>query len=222
MWRYRPCEARNATGSITAQYFSFGQSIGSSKYCYTPDFFSTPRVVKIRDLHSCKATLGVNWSTALGSIRELTDSTGNIQSQYSYEPYGRLSQPLGTTNSDFQYASYYTHLRSGLSLAAHRVYSPVFGRWISRDPMGESEQVNLYAYIGNSPLKTVDPSGNGDCPEGSGDCNHPADMQPWPPDKHCCDIGGGRSGIWDAYGRGYWVYDPNPYGEKCLWYPAFR
>ena len=33
------------------------------------------------------------------------------------------------------------------------------GRWLSRDPIGESGGINLYGYVGNSPVNYVDPLG---------------------------------------------------------------
>ncbi|MDR3150729.1 MAG: RHS repeat-associated core domain-containing protein [Candidatus Peribacteria bacterium] len=40
-----------------------------------------------------------------------------------------------------------------------RYYSSELGRFISRDPIGIADDVNLYVYVGNNPLKWVDPSG---------------------------------------------------------------
>ncbi|OYV25462.1 MAG: hypothetical protein B7Z82_08355, partial [Halothiobacillus sp. 20-54-6] len=47
----------------------------------------------------------------------------------------------------------------GLNLATYRAYSPSQGRWINRDPIGESGDTNLYAYAFNKSTTTVDPSG---------------------------------------------------------------
>jgi insecticidal toxin complex protein TccC len=40
-----------------------------------------------------------------------------------------------------------------------RYYSPELGRFVSRDPIGIVDDVNLYVYVGNNPLKFVDPTG---------------------------------------------------------------
>ena len=45
----------------------------------------------------------------LGSVREMTDTTGAIQARYDYDPYGRVTQIAGSMASDFQYAGYYKH-----------------------------------------------------------------------------------------------------------------
>jgi RHS repeat-associated protein len=70
-----------------------------------------------------------------GSIREMVDSSGNIQAQYAYDPYGNETKLQGSLDSDFRYAGYYYHAPSGLSLTQNRAYSPVLGRFINRDPI---------------------------------------------------------------------------------------
>ncbi|MEI7929395.1 MAG: RHS repeat-associated core domain-containing protein, partial [Verrucomicrobiales bacterium] len=41
----------------------------------------------------------------------------------------------------------------------YRHYDPRFGRWLSRDPLGEAGGFNLYAYCGNDPVNRHDPLG---------------------------------------------------------------
>lgn len=131
----KPSEARDGTSAITAQYFGRGQTIGgtTNKYCYTLDH--------------------------LGSVREVTDSSGTIQAQYGYDPYGQITNVQGTTDSDFGYARLYRHQASGLNLAAARAYSASLGRFLNRDPIEESGGSNLYAYAANNAISLTDPSG---------------------------------------------------------------
>lgn len=96
----------------------------------------------------------------LGSIREMTDSSGNIVSQYSYDPYGRQTKVGGTgPDADFGFEGYYVHQRSGLNLTLMRAYSPKLGRFLNHDPIEEAGGVNLYAYAGNDPINRFDPTG---------------------------------------------------------------
>jgi RHS repeat-associated protein len=126
-------EARNSGGSITAQYFLRREAIAGNIYFLTSDH--------------------------LGSVREMTDSSGNIKAQYSYDLFGRVSQTQGSASSDFQFASYYEHGPSGLNLTRTRAYNGSLGRFINRDPNAESAGSNLFDYTLNNPISFIDPSG---------------------------------------------------------------
>ena len=41
----------------------------------------------------------------------------------------------------------------------YRYYDPVTGRWPSRDPLEEEGGMNLYEFVGNDAISTVDPFG---------------------------------------------------------------
>jgi RHS repeat-associated protein len=70
------------------------------------------------------------------SVREMTDGSGVVQSEFGYDAYGRPTKIAGAGPvPDFGYAGMYVHQPSGLNLAEHRVYSPSLGRWLSRDPI---------------------------------------------------------------------------------------
>lgn len=97
-----------------------------------------------------------------GSITEMTDASGNIVWQGSYDPYGNVTTVQGTTPPDFMYRGMYHLQRPDLYMATNgRVYSTKLGRWLTRDPLGESVGTNLYGYAGNDPINRSDPSGYG-------------------------------------------------------------
>ena len=146
----RMCEARNGSGAVVAQYFTRGQTITGTSYLFTRD--------------------------PLGSVREMTNSSGNIQAQYVYDHFGLVAKIQGGLSADFQYAGYYNHSASGLDFAVLRNYRPGLGRWLSRDPIGESGGTNLYDYVENCPLTRRDPSGMSfklDCNDKPTDCPKP-------------------------------------------------
>ena len=93
----------------------------------------------------------------LGSIRELTDSSGAIHARYDYDPYGRRTKLTGDLDADFGFTGHYVSSQySDLAFAPFRIYSCDLGRWISRDPIGELGGINLYAYVGNGPIRLID------------------------------------------------------------------
>lgn len=94
-----------------------------------------------------------------GFVQELTDNGGTVQSSYAYDSFSRSVKLQENVASDYQYAGYFNHARSGLYLAAFRLYRPALGRWINRDPMKEDVSLNLYAYVENRPSFDFDPLG---------------------------------------------------------------
>ena len=132
--QYSANEEFDGSGNVTKRYFAQGEqrvvSGVTTNYFYTRDH--------------------------LGSIREMIDSSGNIQARYSYDPYGRATKVSGSLDCDFQYAGMYEHAASGLNLTIYRAYNPNIGSWLSRDPSGESAGIDLYAYCSDSPVCNVD------------------------------------------------------------------
>jgi RHS repeat-associated protein len=97
----------------------------------------------------------------LGSIREMTDSSGTIVARYDYDPWGRVNTVIGTNKPDLNFTGLYNHAKSGLDMATYRVYDPDLGRWLSRDRVSEADGVNLFRYVWNDPIRGLDPLGLG-------------------------------------------------------------
>ncbi len=135
-------EERNSAGAtVTKRFFAEGQA--SVNGATTTKFFYT------RD--------------HLGSIREVTDSTGTVVARYDYDAWGKQVATLGlVTASDFGYTGHYLHGPSGMNLTRTREYNPVLARWMSRDPIPSPELKqgpNLYGYVANDPTSSIDPLG---------------------------------------------------------------
>jgi RHS repeat-associated protein len=64
---------------------------------------------------------------------------------------------------DFAFTGHYYHARSGLYLAPYRAYNPTIGRWLSRDPLGDDADLNLYRYVNNNSPNSIDPLGLKSC-----------------------------------------------------------
>ena len=57
---------------------------------------------------------------------------------------------------------------TGLSYYGYRYYDPETGRWLNRDPVEEQGGVNLYGFVGNNPVVSVDALGLKKCKQKSG------------------------------------------------------
>ena len=127
------CEFRNANGAVQFQLYPQGQYQSGAAYFYTRDH--------------------------LGSIREMTNTSGTVLARYDYDPWGRSTTVIGTNKPDFNFTGLYQHAKSGLDMAAYRFYDPDLGRWLNRDPIGEAGGLNLYGYVENDPINLWDPLG---------------------------------------------------------------
>jgi RHS repeat-associated protein len=95
----------------------------------------------------------------LGTVRQLVDTSGKVQTQYAFDPYGARTKVSGTVDADMGYAGLFNHATTGLDLAVFRAYAPQLGRWINRDPIEEAGGLNIYSYANGNPINAVDPSG---------------------------------------------------------------
>ena len=127
--------------TLERDYYWSGFSEGSNDYFYTRDH--------------------------LGSVREVVASDGTtLELRYGYDLWGNVTRTGGTgMESDFRYTGHFYHEGSGLHLAQYRAYNSELCRWLSRDPLesitGQMPEMlhdgpNLYAYVGNDPINSVD------------------------------------------------------------------
>ena len=99
-----------------------------------------------------------------GETRQLTSASGSIVDTYGYTAYGVQTAGTGTDPNPFQYGGqvgYYTDLSAGsaLILCTNRWYSPILGRWLSRDPIGYEGGENEYEYCDGDPVSFADGDG---------------------------------------------------------------
>jgi RHS repeat-associated protein len=96
---------------------------------------------------------------ALGSTIALADPFGMPTTAYTYDPFGNTSTSGPTSDNPYQYTGR-ANDGTGLYYYRARYYDPTMARFISEDPIGiGGGDVNLYAYVWNSPLNWTDPSG---------------------------------------------------------------
>ncbi|VAW47644.1 Rhs family protein, partial [hydrothermal vent metagenome] len=96
---------------------------------------------------------------ALGSIMDITDSTGLITQSYVYNSFGEIVQQVGALENPYTYTGREIDNESGLYYYRARYYDPSIGRFITEDPIGFDGGINFYAYVLNNPIRYRDPFG---------------------------------------------------------------
>ena len=96
-----------------------------------------------------------------GNVTDLVDGLGVSQAHYEYSAFGTLVNKTGNYAeiNPFRWSAKYQDIETGLAYYGYRFYYSNIGRWISRDPIEEGGGVNVYAYVGNTPVSYFDPLG---------------------------------------------------------------
>lgn len=97
-----------------------------------------------------------------GSTVALGDVAGEVQTQYTYEPFGNTIVAGGASGNEFQYTGREND-GTGLYYYRSRYYDPTIGRFISEDPIGFWGGIDFYAYVLNDPADLTDPMGESPC-----------------------------------------------------------
>jgi len=106
------------------------------------------------------ATASYYEQDALSSVTSLSNLGGGVANTYAYDSFGKLIASTGTVTNPFQYTGREFDPETGLFQYRARYYDAGLGHFLSEDPIGfDSGQVNLYAYVDNSPVDSFDPSG---------------------------------------------------------------
>ena len=99
---------------------------------------------------------------ALGSVRQLTDTAGDVTLAKSYQPFGNVMQSAGTGSSSYGFTNEWID-GNGLIYLRARYYEPGIGRFISKDEFPGDKtnplSYNAYLYGQDNPIIYTDPSG---------------------------------------------------------------
>jgi len=98
-----------------------------------------------------------------GNVTTITDHQGISISRLEYDPFGRVLVADGSYTPRYQFSSKEYDSATGLNYYGYRYYSSQLGRWLSREPLGERESINLYGFVHNTPLNYFDILGLASC-----------------------------------------------------------
>ena len=93
-----------------------------------------------------------------GHVLALADTSGTIQTDYTYEPYGETTVS-GSASSNTQQYMGRERDASGLYFFRARYYDPASKRFLSEDPLGLQAGPNFYEFVMGNPVSNIDPYG---------------------------------------------------------------
>jgi RHS repeat-associated protein len=104
----------------------------------------------------------------LGTVHALADETGSVVESYRFDGFGRVlgiynenAQPIpeSAVGNRFLWACKEYSFTTGFYHNRYRIYDPITGRFLSKDPSGISGGINEYAYSSDNPINAVDYDG---------------------------------------------------------------
>ena len=111
------------------------------------------------------------------NVSEIIGTDDTMAAHYEYAPFGAVTAQRGESAAanPWRFSSEYSDDDTATVYYNYRPYEPAMGRWLMRDPAGESGGVDVYAFCGNK--ISVDINGlGGICDDFSAMSN-----EVWPP-----------------------------------------
>ncbi|MBX3180781.1 MAG: RHS repeat-associated core domain-containing protein [Candidatus Hydrogenedentes bacterium] len=97
---------------------------------------------------------------SLGSSRSVWNADKTLYASFEQTPYGEVYASSGsTTNVTRRYTGHDWDETAEAYFAPFRYYQPASARWMTRDPAGNVDGPNVYAYVGGNPVMAVDSMG---------------------------------------------------------------
>ncbi len=160
----------------------FGSSVPTRHYLYNSDGLlvgeytdagaSVLELVKLGDLPiAVLMPAGTLYAQAdhLNTVRALQNAAGVTVWRWESDPFGAAlpdEDPDGNgiaTVFPLRFPGQYYDAETGTHYNYHRDYDPQMGRYTQVDPLGVAGGLNVYAYVGNDPVRMIDPLGLVEC-----------------------------------------------------------
>ena len=154
-------------------HFNFEQdeNIDSEILAERNYIFSPSGLAAIYEIVNQVGTMYYIHTDHIGSLNVISDESGNLVQEMSYDAWGRRRNPNNWSYSgipaNYKFERGFTgheHMDgNGLINMNGRMYDPILGRFLSSDPIvlypDYSQDYNKYSYARNNPLVYYDPSG---------------------------------------------------------------
>jgi RHS repeat-associated protein len=101
---------------------------------------------------------------ALGSVANLTTTTGGIQARYQYDAYGNYRSTAGSSFNRFAFTGHEKDNETNLYYFKARFYDPETGRFLNQDAylgdINTPPSLHRYLYAYGNPTVYIDPDGH--------------------------------------------------------------
>ncbi len=94
----------------------------------------------------------------IGSTRRLRNDSKTSLGSYEYTPYGRVYLESGATIR-YKFTGQEWDDTAKVYYFPFRYYSPALAGWLTEDPLGMADGLNVYDYAGGNPVSNTDPTG---------------------------------------------------------------
>ncbi len=147
-------------GSTTTRYLWGGSQIYAEytgantlvrRYVYGPGI---DQPLMIKEANGTKTYLHMDGKN---NVVATANNSGTITDKFTMSPWGEGVQ--SETGSPYKYTARRTDEETGNIYYRNRYYQPKLGRFMSADPIGYGDGLNMYAYVGNNPVNFRDPTG---------------------------------------------------------------
>jgi RHS repeat-associated protein len=101
-------------------------------------------------------------SDHISSVSLEVDEAGNLISLEEFSPYGATTYNASSNlkiDKRYRFSAKERDTETGLYYFENRYLVPWLGRWLSPDPLGTEDGLNVYCYVSCDPVNRIDPSG---------------------------------------------------------------
>ncbi len=116
--------------------------------------------------HVVSGQVRVYHADRLGSVRWVTDGSGNLVASYVYEGFGKIVGQDGSEVVPYRFCGLWGYRDDGDAGLLHvgaRYYEVETGRWVQKDLVAgdikSPQALNQFSYCENNPISFIDPYG---------------------------------------------------------------
>jgi RHS repeat-associated protein len=143
-------------GGLSIQERPSGQGTPSAEFVYGGGLGAGIGGILYEDRSGTRSHYGYN---QVGHTVLTLSASASVTSWRQYEAFGNSAGGSSGTPTNRLANTREKDAASGLYNHGFRYYDPLTGRYVSRDPIGYGDGMNLYQYVGGNPVNGFDPVG---------------------------------------------------------------